>query len=132
MYQNTCSKCGSAALYTEKKGNNTGLYCEECGAFQKWLGKDEVRVFEHSQKSRGLCSTANVYEDTIADNILKERLNRFVEFLNKLIDKEMSQEPLSVEDSIRKNSYCLALEQDKNAVLNILNDQEFDYSEKQI
>ena len=39
MYQNCC-----------KKGNNTGLYCDDCGAWVKWLGKDELRAFEHSQK----------------------------------------------------------------------------------
>lgn len=50
MYQNCCKKCGSTSLYTEKKGNNTGLYCSDCGAWIKWLGKDEARAFEHSQK----------------------------------------------------------------------------------
>ena len=44
MYQNCCKKCGSISLHTEVKGNNTGLYCDDCGAFQKWLGKDELRA----------------------------------------------------------------------------------------
>lgn len=52
MYQNCCKKCGSVALHTEVKGNNTGLYCDDCGAWQKWLGKDELRVSEYSQKSK--------------------------------------------------------------------------------
>lgn len=52
MYQNCCKKCGSIALHTEVKGNNTGLYCNDCGAFQKWLGKDEMRAFKYSQKSK--------------------------------------------------------------------------------
>ena len=50
MYQNCCTKCGTIALHTEVKGNNTGLYCNDCGAWIKWLGKDELRAFEHSQK----------------------------------------------------------------------------------
>ena len=50
MYQNCCTKCGSIALHTEVKGNNTGLYCDDCGAWIKWLGKDELRAFGHSQK----------------------------------------------------------------------------------
>ena len=50
MYQNCCKKCGSIALHTEAKGNNTGLYCDDCGAFVKWLGKDELRAFEHSMR----------------------------------------------------------------------------------
>ena len=49
MYQNCCKKCGSVSLYIEKKGNNIGLYCEDCGAWIKWLGKDELKAFEHSQ-----------------------------------------------------------------------------------
>lgn len=50
MYQNCCKKCGSIELHTEVKGDNTGLYCNDCGAWIKWLGKDELRAFEHSQK----------------------------------------------------------------------------------
>lgn len=58
MYQNCCKKCGSISLHTELKGNNTGLYCDDCGAWIKWLGKDELRAFEHANKSRGLRATA--------------------------------------------------------------------------
>ena len=50
MYQNCCRKCGSTSLHTEVKGNNTGLYCDDCGAWIKWLSKDELRAFEYSQK----------------------------------------------------------------------------------
>ena len=32
MYQNCCKKCGSTSLHTEAKGNNTRLYCDDCGA----------------------------------------------------------------------------------------------------
>lgn len=49
MYQNCCKKCGGISLHTEVKGNNTGLYCDDCGAFQKWLGKDELRAFKYAQ-----------------------------------------------------------------------------------
>ena len=51
MYQNCCKKCGSVSLHTEIKGNNTGLYCDDCGAWVKWIGKDEFRAFEYSQKT---------------------------------------------------------------------------------
>ena len=50
MYQNCCKKCGSISLHTEIKGNNTGLYCNDCGSYIKWLSKDELRAFEHGQK----------------------------------------------------------------------------------
>lgn len=52
MYQNYCKECGCISLHTAKKGNNTGLYCDDCGAWIKWLGKDELRALEHSQKSQ--------------------------------------------------------------------------------
>jgi len=50
MYQNCCKKCGSTSLHTEVKGGNTGLYCDDCGAWVKWLSKDELRAFEYSKK----------------------------------------------------------------------------------
>lgn len=68
MYQNCCKKCGSISLHTELKGNNTGLYCDDCGAWIKWLGKDELRAFEHANKSRGLRATAKIYDDVFANN----------------------------------------------------------------
>ena len=52
MYQNCCKKCGSTSLYTKESGNNIGLYCSNCGAWIKWLGKDELRAFEHSEEER--------------------------------------------------------------------------------
>ena len=36
MYKCVCRKCGSISLHTEVKGNNTGLYCDDCGAWNKW------------------------------------------------------------------------------------------------
>lgn len=51
MYQNCCKKCGSISLHTEEKGNNTGLYCDDCGAWIKWLGKDELRAFEYAKQT---------------------------------------------------------------------------------
>lgn len=52
MYQNCCKKCGSTSLYTKNNGNNVGLYCSDCGAWIKWLGKDELRAFEHSKEEK--------------------------------------------------------------------------------
>lgn len=68
MYQNCCKKCGSVSLHTEVKGNNTGLYCDDCGAWVKWLGKDELRAFEHANKSRGLRATVKLYDEAFANN----------------------------------------------------------------
>ena len=86
MYQNCCKKCGSISLHTEVKGNNTGLYCDDCGAFQKWLGKDELRAFEYANKSRSLRATAKVYDDVFANNEVSERLNRFIDGIDETIN----------------------------------------------
>lgn len=122
MYQNCCKKCGSISLHTEEKGNNIGLYCDDCGAWIKWLGKDELRAFENS-----ICSVTK--EETNDNNkTILERLNEFVKFLDKTINSEMEKLPLSDMDAIRKSSYCLALERDKNAIQNIIDGHDFSYT----
>lgn len=69
MYQNCCKKCGSTSLYTKVKGNNTGLYCNDCGAWIKWVGKDELRAFEYSMRE--------------ATKEEKDSVNRYVESISK-------------------------------------------------
>ena len=56
---------------------------------------------------------------------LIENLERFVKFLDNAIDEEYSKPPLTRDDIIRKSAYCLALERDKNAIINILNGEDF-------
>lgn len=50
VYQNCCKKCGSIDLFAKQSGNNTGLYCYDCGAWIKWLSKNEIRAFEQGRK----------------------------------------------------------------------------------
>lgn len=149
MCQNCCKKCGSISLHTEVKGNNTGLYCDDCCVWVKWIGKDELRAFEHSKKNQVL---AQMRDSTPEENraiseyiksisvptgtnvfdkkSIVKRLEEFVEFLDKTIDTECNQLSLSTEDAIRKNSYCFALERDKKAIQNILNGHDFNYIEE--
>lgn len=69
MYKNCCRKCGSTSLHTEVKGNNTGLYCDDCGAWQRWLGKDELRAFEFSMRK--------------ATKEERDSVNRYIESISK-------------------------------------------------
>lgn len=46
----TCNKCGIVKGFIEEKGNQTGLYCNKCGKWIKWLTKDEKRLFAHNYK----------------------------------------------------------------------------------
>lgn len=39
-----CPKCKSGDVFMKKSGNNTGLYCGDCGAWIKWLNKNEIRL----------------------------------------------------------------------------------------
>lgn len=47
---NMVCKCGGKEFFTEKHGNQTGLYCSACGKWQKWLKKDEIRLFNRGVK----------------------------------------------------------------------------------
>lgn len=42
----TCDKCGSKDVFVEKSGNQTGLYCGDCGKWIKWITKDEKRLVD--------------------------------------------------------------------------------------
>lgn len=125
MYQNCCKKCGSIALHTEVKGNNTGLYCDDCGAWVKWLGKDELRAFEHANKDKCIVRIPEegVYltkeQNELFNNMVKN-LGDFIQYLDEKIDLEFEKMPISNEDAIRKSAYCLGLQQDKWALENIL------------
>lgn len=47
----TCRKCSSADIFVKEQGTQKGLYCNKCGAWQKWVGKDELRVVERQIQS---------------------------------------------------------------------------------
>ena len=47
-----CKKCGSLDVYIKENGTQTGLYCGDCGVWQKWLGKEEKRLVERYIESR--------------------------------------------------------------------------------
>lgn len=136
MYQNCCKKCGSISLHAEVKGNNTGLYCDDCGVWIKWIGKDELRAFEHSMREATKNERESVSEYiksiskptgvSFSEQSIVDRLQRFLEFLDKTINKEYEKVAISKEDIIRKNAYCMVLQKDKLAIENILYGKEFD------
>ena len=128
MYQNCCKKCGSISLHTEVKGNNTGLYCDDCGAWIKWLGKDELRAFEHTNKSRGLRATAKLYDDAFVDYRISERLSRFIDGIDEAIDGVYANPTAEHDKLIYNNAYAFALEKCKACVQNIIEGREFNDS----
>lgn len=46
MKEFQCTKCKSTDVFISKFGNNTGLYCGDCGAWITWLNKDQIRLAE--------------------------------------------------------------------------------------
>lgn len=66
---NMVCKCGSKKFFTEKHGNQTGLYCSACGKWQKWLGKDEIRLFAHDVPEDWISVKDNL-PDTVRDVII--------------------------------------------------------------
>lgn len=85
MYQNCCKKCGSTSLHTEVKGNNTGLYCDDCGSWVKWIGKDELRAFEYSQKSPLLKTSCNIPISEVK-KVKRELTSKEYDLINQAIE----------------------------------------------
>lgn len=52
MKEFKCKKCNSEDIFISKSGNNTGIYCENCGKWITWLNKDEVRIIERQIANR--------------------------------------------------------------------------------
>lgn len=128
----TCSKCGSNEFEKKEKGPHFGLYCKKCGTWHHWLSKKELKEFREPTKEER--DSVNSYVESIShdtgvnftdETTLKERLQEFIDYLDQAIDKEYDKLPISSEDAIRKSSYCLALERDKNALINILNGKRY-------
>jgi ribosomal protein L37AE/L43A len=68
MKEYRCPKCNSKNLFIKKVGNNTGLYCGDCGAWIKWVGKNELRAFEYLTRQKHV-DDANSKQDDIASII---------------------------------------------------------------
>jgi len=79
-----CRKCGSVDMTSQKQGTNTGLYCNDCGAWQKWLSKDEIRLIEFQNKT--LLGTASNQQLKDKFNELEIAVQPLIEFMNKYYD----------------------------------------------
>lgn len=57
MKEFQCTKCKSTDVFINKSGNNTGLYCGDCGAWITWLNKEQLRLAERfitNERTEGL------------------------------------------------------------------------------
>lgn len=104
-------KCGCTDMFVQSKGNNIGLYCKSCGKWQKWLNKDEFRAFEY-----------NMREATYDKNTIVDRLNEFINFLDKEIDKTLKQKD---RNDTAKYTYTNTCENIKNNLINIVDGRRY-------
>lgn len=54
-----CKKCGSVNLRLENKGTATGLYCNSCNSWIKWVSKKELTQIQNEIEK----NIKNTYED---------------------------------------------------------------------
>jgi len=62
-----CKYCGSVNLELEENGNQTGLYCCDCGKWLKWVNKEEKRVFNN----KNACTPIYVPKGATNGDIIK-------------------------------------------------------------
>jgi len=84
--------CGSKEFFTKQdtKSNNgiqTGLYCSGCGRWIKWLGKEEVRLFEKYLEFK---KTERIEKEEIEEDIEDEFENQFD--ITKVSNEELLEE----------------------------------------
>lgn len=51
-----CKKCGSTNLEVRKSGPHIGLYCKDCGAWNRWLKKEETIPVQEKTEECPYCT----------------------------------------------------------------------------
>lgn len=143
MEQTKCKKCGNDSYFTQVKGNNMGAYCDKCGAWIKWLNKDERNLDEIadyvSKISSIICTTEierelvnnhiqNISKQTgvkFTDTTIIERLERFVDALDEAIDSVYEHPTRNHDKMFYNNTYAYALEKCKTSIQNIIAGREY-------
>lgn len=143
MKEMKCKKCGNDSYFTQVKGNNKGAYCCKCGAWIKWLNKDERNLDEiadYFQKISSIRCTTEIERELVnnhVQNISKptsvkfndatiiERLERFVDALDEGIDSVYEHHTCNHDQIIYNNTYAYALEKCKASIQNIINGREY-------
>lgn len=123
-----CRKCNGSTFFMKPHNNNTGLCCGDCGAWQKWLNKDEINAWQHYFEQLDEMRILKPNETKRCDDLVTiERLNKLLDWINNEINHEKELRPMvSNLDSIRSLSYCFALQQVKIGLDNIMNGREYD------
>ena len=88
-----CNKCGSVDVFIKAKNENqTGLYCNDCGSWIKWISKNEKNLIENQLEPKDILSLGSSETDTLNSTIkglvvenkaLKAKLNSIQDILIK-------------------------------------------------
>jgi len=111
--------------------NNTGLYCGDCGAWQKWLNKDEINAWKHyfeqldeMRISKG--DGINTPIEQSKTDTLMDQINGLYIWIGNEINHENEMRPMiSNIEAVRSLSYCYGLQQVKRMLDNIRAGREF-------
>ena len=41
-----CRKCSGMGFFLQQHGMQVGMYCDNCGAWLKWVGKKDIESFK--------------------------------------------------------------------------------------
>lgn len=77
-----CRNCKSKNLFVEIEETRRGLYCGDCGKWQKWITKQELRV----------CELNNIKTKDIKDKIIQNYKENYKEQLVNKSEKEEMRE----------------------------------------
>lgn len=121
-----CRKCNRSAFFMKPHNNNTGLYCGDCGAWQKWLNKDEINAWKHYFEQLDEMRISK--DGDINIKVAQSKVDALISKINKLnqwIDNEINHENemrtmVPNIDSVRNISYCYGLQQVKRMLDNIM------------
>lgn len=101
-----CRKCGSenmAVMPNKKNPSATDLYCKDCGAWQKFATKDEIRLYSNKNSSNNMNieiinPSLKTYENNIYKMTGQEILQKLGYKKDNLIDLYKTQA------KVRKNN----------------------------
>lgn len=130
MKEMKCKKCGNDSFFTQVKGDNMGAYCCKCGAWIKWLNKDERNLQEmvdYVSKIGSMRHPTQIEREGVKfnDATIIERLKRFVDALDEAIDSVYECHTDKHDQIIYNNTYAYALEKCKISIQNIINGREY-------
>ena len=119
-----CKKCGNDSYFTQVKGNNMGAYCCKCGAWIKWLNKDErnlEEIADYVSKISSIRRTTEIERELVNNHVQNISKPTGVKFNDATIIDSIYEHPMLI---INEN-YAHALEKCKSSIQNIINGREY-------